>query len=219
MTTPFELDAQRREAHGTRASRRLRRAGKIPAVLYGAGQAPAHLALDHDQVFHDLENEAFHAAIITVKVDGEPTQAILRDVQYHPHKPRVLHVDLQRVSASERLHIKVPLHFIGEEDAPGVRLQGGIVSHQLTEVDISCLPSRLPEYLEVDVSQLKLHDSVHLSDIPLPEGVEITALTHGGDDLAVATIVAVRGAVEEVEAEVEEGAEAPAEGAGEADKD
>jgi len=220
MTTHFELEAEPRQRHGTRDSRRLRRAGKIPAVLYGAGEPPAHLVLDHDQVYHDLEDEAFHAAIITVKLDGKPVQAILRDAQYHPHKPQVLHVDLQRVSATEKLHIKVPLHFIGEEDAPGVRLQGGIVSHQLTEVDISCLPSQLPEYLEVDVSGLKLHDSVHLSDIKLPEGVEITALAHGGDDLAVATVVAVRGAVEEeAAAEAEAGEEAAPAEAGEAEKE
>jgi len=211
MSTNFELQAEPREVHGTRASRKNRRAGKVPAVLYGAGKAPAHLMLDHNQIMHSLENEAFHAAILTVKTGKDSDQAILRDVQMHPHKPLVMHVDLQRVSATEKLHIKVPVHFVGEEVAPGVKLQSGIVSHQMTEVDISCLPSQLPEYLEADVSNLKMHESVHLSDLKLPEGVEITALSHGGDDQAVATIVAVRGATEEEETGAAEGEGAAAE--------
>jgi large subunit ribosomal protein L25 len=212
MSTTFELQAETREVHGTRASRKNRRAGKVPAVLYGAGKDPAHLMLDHDQILHNLENESFHAAILTVKTSKDSDQAILRDVQMHPHKPQVMHVDLQRVSATEKLHIKVPVHFVGEDIAPGVKLQSGIVSHQMTEVDISCLPSNLPEYLEADVSELNMHESVHLSDLKLPDGVEITALSHGGDDQAVATVVAVRGAAEEEEeAAVEEEGEAAAE--------
>jgi large subunit ribosomal protein L25 len=203
----FELNAEPREAQGTGASRRLRRAGKLPAVLYGAGKDAVSVALDHNQVYHNLENEAFHSSVLTVKLGGKSEQAILRDVQMHPYKPFVLHVDLQRVSATEKMHIAVPLHFVGAEVAPGVKLQGGIVNHLLNEVDVSCLPSQLPEFLEVDMSGLKLHDSVHLSDIKLPEGVEITSLSHGGDDLAVASIGAVRGTVEE-EAEAEGGEEA-----------
>jgi large subunit ribosomal protein L25 len=208
----FELNAEPREAQGTGASRRLRHAGKVPAVLYGAGKDAVSIALDHDQVFHNLENEAFHSSVLTVKMAAGSESAILRDVQMHPYKPFVMHVDLQRVSATERMHIAVPLHFTGADIAPGVKLQGGIVSHLFTEVDVSCLPSQLPEYLEVDLSGLKLHESAHLSDIKLPEGVEITSLAHGGDDLAVASITAVRGSVEE-EAEAEVVAET--EGAGE----
>lgn len=218
MSTNFELEAEAREGHGSRASRRLRRAGKVPAVIYGAGKEPAHLVINHDKLFHKLENESFHAAVITIKVGKESEQAILRDVQMHSYKAQILHMDLQRVSATEKLHIKVPVHFIGEEDAPGVKLHEGIVSHQMTEVDIACLPKHLPEFLQVDVSALELHASVHLSDIKLPEGVEITALSHGGDDQAVATVVVVRGGVEEEEeaavegegAEGEDGAEATA---------
>lgn len=219
MSTNFELEAELREGHGTRASRRLRRVGKVPAVIYGAGKEPTHLIMDHNMLIHKLENESFHAAVITIKTGKDSEQVILRDVQMHAFKAQILHMDLQRVSATEKLHIKVPVHFIGEEDAPGVRLHDGIVSHQMTEVDIVCLPEHLPEFLQVDVSALELHASVHLSDIQLSEGVEITALSHGGDDQAVATVVVVRGGAEEEEeetvvegegAEGEEGAEATA---------
>jgi large subunit ribosomal protein L25 len=205
MSTTFELTAEPREAMGTGASRRLRRSGKVPAVMYGAGKDAVSLSLDHNQVFHNLENEAFHSSLITVKTGGNAEQAILRDVQMHPFKPRIIHVDLQRISATEKLHLKVPLHFVGEDVAPGVKLQNGIVNHLMTEVDISCLPSNLPEYLEVDLSGLNLHESVHLSDLKLPEGVDITTLAHGGDDQAVAAIVSVRGAAAEEEVAEAEG--------------
>ena len=212
MTTNFELSAEKREAKGTGASRRLRHAGKIPGIIYGANKDPEMVAFEHNTVFHLLENEAFHTSILDVKYDGSTQKAVLRDVQYHPFKQLIMHMDLQRISASEKIHMRVPLHFIGDDVAPGVKLQGGIVSHLMTEVDVLCLPANLPEYLEADVSELNLHDSLHLSDIKMPEGVELTALAHGGDDLAIVTIAAVRTTVEEEEeapAEGEEG-EAPA---------
>lgn len=210
MSMNFELIAERREEAGTGASRRLRRAGKVPAILYGGGKPPVKLALNQDQVFHNLENEAFHSSIITVTTDGGSEQAILREVQMHPFKPQVLHVDLQRISAAEKIRIKVPLHFVGESAAPAVKEQGGIINRLMTEVEISCLPTQLPEYLEVDLSGLRLHESAHLSDIRLPEGVEIPSLAHGGEDLAVATAVVVRAAAEEEEAEAPaEAAETP----------
>jgi len=158
----------------------------------------------HDPMWHLLENEASHSSILDVKTDGKAEKAILRDVHYHPFKQLILHVDLQRVSETERIHMSVPLHFVGEDAAPGVKLQGGIVSHLMTDIDITCLASNLPEYLAADISDLKLHESVHLSDLQLPEGVEITSLAHGGDDLAVVTIVAVRGTSEEETGEGEE---------------
>jgi len=207
MTTNFEVNAQKREAKGTGASRRLRRAGKIPGIIYGGDKEPAMVTFDHDPMWHMLENEASHSSILDVKTDGKAEKAILRDVHYHPYKQLILHVDMQRVSASERIHMRIPLHFAGEEVAPGVKLQGGIVSHLMTEVDITCLASNLPEYLTADVSNLNLHESVHLSDLQLPEGVEITSLAHGGDDLAVVTIVAVRGTTEEAEGGEAEGGE------------
>ena len=197
MTTNFEVIAEKREAKGTGASRRLRRAGKIPGIIYGGDNEPAMVSFDHDPVWHLLENEASHSSILDVKTDGKSEKAILRDVHYHPFKQLILHVDLQRVSETERIHMSVPVHFVGEDVAPGVKLQGGIVSHLMTDIDITCLASNLPEYLTADISGLNLHESVHLSDLKLPEGVDITSLTHGGDNLAVVTIVAVRGTVEE----------------------
>ena len=196
MTTNFEVIAEKREVKGTGASRRLRHAGKIPGIIYGGGKEPAMVSFNHDPIWHMLENEASHSSILSVKTDGKNEKAILRDVHYHPYKQLILHIDLQRVSETERIHMSVPLHFVGEDVAPGVKLQGGIVSHLMTDIDITCLASNLPEYLVADVSNLNLHDSVHLSDLQLPEGVEITSLTHGGDDLAVVSIVAVRGTVE-----------------------
>jgi large subunit ribosomal protein L25 len=211
MTTNFEVLAETREAKGTGASRRLRRAGRIPGIIYGGGKEPAMVSFDHDPIWHMLENEASHSSILDVKTDGKGEKAILRDVHYHPFKQLILHLDLQRVSETERIHMSVPVHFVGEDVAPGVKLQGGIVSHLMTDIDITCLASNLPEYLMADISNLNLHESVHLSDLQLPEGVEITSLGHGGDDLAVVTIVAVRGTVEaegeEGEGEGEEGGE------------
>jgi large subunit ribosomal protein L25 len=139
-----------------------------------------------------LENEKFHTSILTVAVGGEKDQAILRDWHMHPYKPVVMHVDLQRISATEKIHMKVPLHFVGQDVAPGVKVDGGVVAHLMTEVDITCLPKDLPEFLTVDMSELRINQSVHLSDIKLPEGVQITSLTHGGNDLAVAAITTIR---------------------------
>lgn len=199
MSTKFEVNAEKRELKGSGASRRLRRENKVPGIIYGGDKAPEMVAFEHDPMLHMLENEAFHTSILTVNSSGESDQAIVRDVQMHTHKPRIMHIDFQRISATEKIHMAVPLHFTGEEIAPGVKLQGGIVTHLFKEVDITCLPGQLPEYLTADVSALNLGESVHLSDIPLPEGVEITAVSHGGDDLAVATIVMVGGAAEEEE--------------------
>jgi len=214
----FELNAEKRDVKGKGASRRLRRDGKVPAVMYGAGKDAMSLTLDHNTLFRQVQNEAFYSSILTVKVGSDTEQAVLRDIQMHPYKPRIAHLDLQRVSATEKLHMKVPLHFINQETAPGVKQQGGIVSHLMTEVDIACLPKDLPEFLTVDMGNLSLNESVHLSDIPVPAGVEFTQLARGGDDLAVAAIVAVREEVEEVPAAAAtaapaEGAAAPAAGA------
>lgn len=206
MAANFEISVEKRDAKGTGASRRLRRAGQVPGIIYGANKEPEMVSFNHDKLYHLLENEAFHTSIIDVKSGSDTQKAILRDVHYHPFRQLILHMDLQRVSASEKIHMSIPLHIIGDDVAPGVKFQEGIVSHLMTELDVICLASNLPEYLEADVSEMDLHDSLHLSDIKLPEGVELTSLAHGGDDLAVVTIAAVRGSVEEEEEE------APAEG-------
>lgn len=205
MSIDYQVNAEPRSASGKSASRRYRRENKIPAVVYGAGKDNQSLLLDHHEIFHKLETEGFHSAIIKINVGKNVEQAILRDVQMHPTKDKVMHIDFQRVSATEKLHIAVPIHFIGEEEAPGVKTEHGIMSHMVNEVDVSCLPADLPEYLEVDVSGLSLGDSVHLSDIKVPEGVELTALLHEGEDEMVATVYAPQ-----VDAEAEEAEEAEA---------
>lgn len=220
MSTEYQINAEARSASGKSASRRYRREGKTPAVVYGAGKDNVSLLLDHREIFHKLETEGFHSAIIKINVGKTVEQAILRDVQMHPIKPNVMHVDFQRVSATEKLHIAVPIHFIGEEEAPGVKTDHGIMSHLINEVDVSCLPADLPEFLEVDVSGLQLNDTVHLSDLKVPEGVEITALLHEGEDQPIATVYAPQVEVEEdLEAEAAEEAAEPAEGEAESDEE
>ena len=197
MSDSHIINAEMRDVQGTGASRRLRHAGQVPAVLYGAGKDPAMLTLDHNSLYHNLEDESFHSSILTVDIAGKKEKAILRDVQMHPYKQLIMHIDLQRISATDKIHMSIPLHFTGGDEAPGVKIEGGIVSHLITELDIICLPDNLPEFISVDVSDLHLGDSIHLSEITLPEGVESTTLSHGGDDLAVVTVVAVRGSIEE----------------------
>lgn len=196
----FDINAQSRSDVGKGASRRLRHEGKVPAVLYGAGKDAVSLSLDHDEIFHHLEHEAFYSHILSVKVDGKAEKAVLKDVQRHPSKPKIQHVDFQRVSETDKIHMHVPLHFVGEEVAPGVKA-GGLISHLMTGVDINCLAKDLPEYIEVDVSALETGDSIHLSHIKLPKGVEIPALAQGPDhDLPVVSIHAPKGGAAEEEA-------------------
>ncbi|MCC6301364.1 MAG: 50S ribosomal protein L25/general stress protein Ctc [Gammaproteobacteria bacterium] len=213
MSVSFELNAQVRHESGKGASRRLRREGKVPAIMYGGGQKPLSLVLEQDAVRHSLENEAFYSHILTVNVDGQAVQAVLKDLQRHSYRPIILHMDLQRISETEELRMHVPLHFIGEAVAPGVKLGGGIISHLVTDVEVSCLPRYLPEYLEVDVSGLQLNETLHLSDIKLPEGVKIIALTHGPEhDLSVVSVHVPRAAVEAETASVAEAAAVPTAG-------
>lgn len=191
----FEINANTRALQGTGASRRLRNAGKVPGIVYGAGGEVAVIEVDHNDLYHQLRKEAFHASILSLKLDGREEQVLLRDFQMHPFKQLVLHVDFQRVSQTEKIHMKVPLHFINADVAPGVKLTGGTVSHIMTEVDISCLPKDLPEFIEVDLSNLAAGHSIHVSELKLPAGVEIVGLK--GEDRAVATIVIPRVGVEE----------------------
>jgi len=208
MSTQYQIQALPRTGTGTTASRGNRRAGQVPAILYGAGKDNQSLLLNHNEIMHNLETEGFQSAVIEIKTDKGTEQAILRDVQMHPYKAQVMHVDFQRVSATEKLHLAVPLHFIGGEECPGVYNEGGIASHLINEVDIECLPADLPEYLEVDISSLELHDSAKLTDIKVPAGVEIMALAHGGEDQAVATIMSPQREEVDEPAEGEEDLEA-----------
>ena len=165
MAISFELQATVRNDAGKGASRRLRREGKVPAILYGAGDAPLMLSLEHNPVMHSLENEAFYSHILNVNFGGKTVRAVLKDLQRHPYKPVIMHLDLQRVSEREKLRMNIPLHFLGEENAPSVKQLGGVVSHLVSEVEISCLPKDLPEYIEVDVSTLGLNETLHLSNL------------------------------------------------------
>jgi len=208
----FALDAQIRTDEGKGASRRLRRNNLTPAIIYGGKEAPQSITLEHKELMKHLENEAFYSHIVSLNVEGKAQDVILKDLQRHPAKPIVMHADFLRVSSTEKFTTKVPLHFINEDIAPGVKLGGGIVSHIMTDLEISCLPRDLPEYIEVDLGELELGDSVHISDIKLPEGVESVALAHGTDhDLSVANIIKPRGVAEDEE-DSTDAAEGEAEG-------
>jgi large subunit ribosomal protein L25 len=201
----LEFTAFPRGTEGRAASRRLRRSGKAPGIVYGGTAQPTPIELDHNALIHALRNEAFHSSILTMKLDGGSAQVLLRDVQMHPFRNEVLHIDFQRVDPNRRIHMKVPLHFVNEDGSPAVKEQGAVVSHVMTELDIACLPKDLPEFIEVDLSQLDTSHSLHVSGVKLPAGV--TAVSHGTVDPVVATAVVPKAVVEEVE----EGA-APAEG-------
>ena len=218
MSIDFAVDAEPRDDVGKGASRRLRRAGRVPAIIYGAGESPQKISLDHNKMIHSLENEGFFSHVITINLDGKKQKAILRDLQRHPAKPALLHIDFQRVSEDQAINVHVPLHFIGEDVCPGVKQEGGAVSHQLIEVEISCLPKDIPEFIEVDVSQLKIGDSIHLSELKVAEGITISALTHGeGHDQQVLNVHATKVVVEEEP--VSEEADADEEAAPSADED
>lgn len=207
MSNAFELNAETRTDVGKGASRRLRHAGKVPAVLYGAGKEAVSLVFDHHLISHALENEAFYSHVLKVKVGGKVQQAILKDVQRHPFKQQILHLDLLRVVADHAIRVHIPLHFIGEEGSPGVKA-GGQVSRQLVEVEVECLPKNLPEFIDVDVSALDIGSLVHLSDLQLADGVSIPLLATGeGHDLIVYSIHHAR-----VGGEEELGEEGEAEG-------
>ena len=189
----IEIIAKTRQAQGTGASRRLRKIGRVPGIIYGSGDAVS-IELDQNALYHSLRNEAFHASILTMDLDGKKQSVLLRAFQMHPVRQEVLHVDFQRVDASKKIHKKVPLHFINADIAPGVKLGSGIITHVLNELEIACLASDLPTSITVDLANLQLGHSVHIADVTLPKGVEIAGHHHAND--AVATIQVPRGAVE-----------------------
>ena len=220
----FNLSAQPREETGTSAMRRMRRAGYVPGVVYGAGGDALSITLSSLEISRHLENEAFYSHVLNLNLQGKKEQVILRSVQRHPvRSDMLLHIDLQRISKDAKIRMMVPLHFTGEDVAPGVKQQSGLISHLMTEVEVSCLPSDLPEFIEVDISELHIGDLLHLSDLTLPENLELVELSHEHDHAVV--IINVRReqleeevAVEELEGEEAEGQEAEAE-AKDADSD
>jgi large subunit ribosomal protein L25 len=210
MKESFVITAESRSAQGKGASRRLRHTGRIPAILYGGKSEPQSITVDHNELSKHLKTEAFYSHILTVNLDGKPEQAVLKDLQRHPVRDEIMHMDLLRVLADQLLRMHVPLHFKGGEVAPGVKTGGGIIEHHLIQVEVECLPKDLPEFLEVDLSALNVNEAVHLSQLKLPEHVALVQLKHG-NDASVAAVHLPR-AVVEVEPEVAapESAEVPA---------
>jgi len=187
----IDIKAEPRSLQGTGASRRLRRESKVPGILYGAGKDAQPIQLDHKELFFKLKLEAFHASILDMELGAEKAQVLLRDYQMHPFKQMILHADFQRVDAKRKIHMKVPLHFLNQESAPGVKLAGGAIQHVMNDLLITCLPKDLPEFIEVDLGELQAGHSLHISGLKLPPGVESVAFSKG-DDLTVATIVIPR---------------------------
>jgi large subunit ribosomal protein L25 len=184
-----------RTEQGSGASRRLRNAGQTPGIIYGGKATPTNIKLDHNALYHALKKEVFHSSILDLELDGKVEQVLLRDFQVHAYKQLVLHVDFQRVDASQKIHVKVPLHFVNAELSPAVKLSSGIISHVISELDVTCLPKDLPEFVSVDLSKLEVGHSIHLSDITLPQGV--TAVSHGAqDNPTIATASVPAGKVE-----------------------
>lgn len=208
MKTSFELVAEvRADKQGKGASRRLRHAGRVPAILYGGHAEPATLSFDHQKLQVALQNERFFTTLLSIKIGDKTQAAILKDLQRHPAKPTILHLDLQRVLDNEPIRMTIPLHFKNASVAPGVKTGGGLVSHLTSEVEVTCLPKDLPEYLEIDMVDMQLNETKHLSDIPLPAGVSLVLLAHGRDE-AVVSVHHPR--VEEAEAAPAADAAAPA---------
>ena len=198
----FNLDAEVRTDLGKGASRRLRRADKVPAILYGADKEPVSLTLQHNKVLQAQEFEAFYSHILTLNIGGEKVEALVKDMQRHPFKPKVTHLDFLRVDATHVLTTHVPLHFINENEADSIKMQGGHAEHHVADVEISCLPAVLPEFIEVDLLNVELGQTLHLTDLVLPEGVSLVELNKGSDhDQAVVTVKVAKGAAAAEEAE------------------
>ena len=205
----FELIAEPREDVGRGASRRLRRSGKLPGIIYGADKEATAISLNHDDVQHHLEQEAFYSHILTVSLGKDKQKVVLKDLQRHPFKPWLLHIDLQRVSDTEELTMRIPIHFINEVKCIGVKQSGGVISHIMTEVEVVCLPKDLPEYIEVDLAEVDIGETIHMGDLKFPEGVQSYAAAHGGDTSAPVVSVHMPRVVAEEE-EVSEEAEVAA---------
>ena len=223
MSQKFNLLAEDRTDQGKGASRRLRRIGKVPAILYGADRDPRPISLDHTALLHSLDNESFYSSILTLTVGDKSQPCVLKDLQRHPAKHQIMHVDLQRVLEDVEIRVRVPIHFVNEQKAYGVKQEGGVVAHLLNEIEVSCLPKNLPEFIEIDIADLKLDEMVMLSEVKVPEGVEIVELLQGEEhDKPVVAVQRVKAVVIEEEGEGEEEVapgEVPVAGEEDEDKD
>ena len=190
----MKVVAFERSKQGTGASRRLRITGRTPGIVYGGAGEPQLIELDHNALWHALKKEVFHSTVLEMELNGKDNKVLLRDVQMHPFKQMILHVDFQRVDATTKLHMKVPLHYTGDENSPAVKTEGCIANHVVTEIEVLCLPSDLPEFIAVDLSGLKKGVSLHLNDITLPKGV--TAVTHGKNNPVLVSVVVISSAAE-----------------------
>jgi large subunit ribosomal protein L25 len=204
----MKVVATTRQAQGTGASRRLRHQNKVPGVLYGGKAEAVRIELDHNPLFHSLKREKFHASVLDMELDGRSEKVLLRDFQMHPYRPLVLHIDFQRVAEDQKIHVRVPLHFVGGENSPAVKLSGAIIGHVRSELDISCLPSDLPEFIEVDLSHLTAQDTVHALDLKLPKGV--SAVLRGKENPVVVSVTLPSVQVEEAAPAEEAAGAAPA---------
>ena len=205
-----EVIAESRELSGSSASKKLRRSGKVPGIVYGSDDKPILIQLDHNQISLALDVESFHSSILELKIGNSNEKVLLRDYQMHPFKRQVNHIDFQRVDEKKRIHTNVPLHFIGEENSPAVKLAGGLISHILNDVEITCLPKDLPSFIEIDLSDLELGNSLHISQLSFPDGVE--PVLHGQDDPVVVTAIKPKGAAaeeDEQNSEIEQTESAP----------
>ena len=208
MSANFIVEAEVRTGSGTAASRRARRNGQVPVVVYGGGEDEQYLLVSHNKMILQLQVEAFHSALVQLHVGDDLQRAVLRDVHMHPYKQQIMHLDFQRVSRTDTITMTVPLHFKGEETSPGVKVENGVMTHNMTSLDVTCLGSDLPEYIEVDVSELSIGDAVHLSQVALPKDVALSSSYSDGDmELPVASVLALKGpsaaALEEEEAAAE----------------
>jgi len=215
MSKHLVVEADSRERNGTSAVRRMRHEGLVPGVVYGAEEENANIKMDHNKILHALETEAFHSSILELKIDGKSEKVVLRDFQVHPASDvKIMHVDFQRVSRKEKLSMTVPLHFTGEEECDGLKIDGGLISHIMNELDVVCLPADLPEYIEVSIAKMRQGDTITLAELNMPEGVESQIVISGGDEHQAVVHLGAPQAAEAVE--VEDVAAAPAEGAEEA---
>ena len=204
----FIVNAEKRDRKGTSSPRNIRRGGMVPGIIYGSGTKEEAISLNKFEVAKHLESDSFYSQVLDISLDGKKQQVILRDIQRHPAKREVLHMDFQRIKADQKINVTVPVNFVNEDIAPGVKIDGGVISHLITELEVICLPGDIPENITVDLIELQIDKAIHLSELSLPKGVEITLLQHGAEDSDMAVVVIHKARAEEVEEDLSAAPEA-----------